>query len=291
MLKMLCQSPATCDNLSPPVPTNEQAREEDQYNISTPTLPSSLFQRKRSQFCRSSRVANNKDNRTTARMRIVSALRAALESAIDRETDYIDESMYRKEFEALIDAFEGEQTKQSPTMIEASEKIIGLLFDVKEKLTNEEYLALTSACKTIHYGDAAITIGRAEDGRERTIYRSSLQNMQEFINNSNLARQIHGNILNKNRRLEELKSDPQADVSLIEKESSEVDLLKAKHRSLVIQAHCYLTTARGDKNEGTIHDSLMELVNYASLNLSYFFTLNHSRNIEKKRKIMHEFEK
>ena len=104
--------------------------------------------------------------------------------------------------------------------------------------------------------------------------------MQDFVDNLNSARAIHGDILKKNRRLEDLRNDPQSDVSLLKKE---VEVLKSKHTSLISQAHCYLLMARCDND----HDSLLELVNYVSLNLSYLFTLYESKNILKKRKTIH----
>lgn len=268
-----CPSFRTC-----PIPTSEQPY-QNHYDICTPTL-TSLKHLSKKRRREEGRLPHEKDAEdaeddevTTADMRILSAFKRAIE----RESGNANV----KKYENLLHALEGQKIReQSSTMIEASEKMMGMLFDVKEKLTNEEYINLTNACKSIHHGDAAITIGRAEDGRERTIHRSNLQTMQDFVDNLNSARAIHGDILKKNRRLEDLRNDPQSDVSLLKKE---VEVLKSKHTSLISQAHCYLLMARCDND----HDSLLELVNYVSLNLSYLFTLYESKNILKKRKTIH----
>lgn len=263
------------------MPTNKQSH-EDHQNVCAPTLRSlkPLSKKRKIEghlpLGEGDEDDEDKDNEVaTAEMRILSAFRRA----VDLESGNVD----AKKYENLLNVLEGRQIRlQSSTMIEASEKMMGLLYEVKEKLTNEEYLNLTAACKSIYHGDAALTIGRAEDGRERTIHRSNLQKMQDFVDNLNSARKIHGEIIKKNRQIEQLRNDPQSDVTLVNKESSEVEDLKSKHRILLSQAHCYLLLAKCDNN----HDSLLELVNYASLNLSYLFTLYESKNIVKKRRII-----
>ena len=262
------------------MPTDEQSH-EDHHTVCTPTLRSSLkhLSKKRKSEGHLPRGEGNEDGEdnevTTADMRILSAFRRA----VDLESGNVD----AKKYENLLNALEGQQMKhQSSTMIEASEKMMSLLYDVKGKLSNEEYINLTNACKSIYDGDAALTIGRVEDGREITIYRSNLEKMQDFVMNLNLARKIHGEILKRNQRLGELRNNPQLDVSLVNKESSEVEQLKSKHRVLISKAHCYLLLTRCDSD----HDSLLELVNYVSLNLSYLFTLYDSKNILKKRRII-----
>ncbi len=264
------------------MPANEQSY-EDHQNLYSPSLRSLkyLSSKKRKLEGHLPHVEGVEDGENgengeddvvrTADMRILSAFRRA----VDLESGNID----TKKYENLLNVLEGQQVKhQSSTMIQASEKMMGLLFDVKEKLTNEEYINLTAACQSIYHGDAAVTIGRAEDGRERTIHRSNLQKMQDFVDKLNLARKIHGEIIKKKRRLEELRNDPQSD-TLVNKESSEVEDLKSKHRILISQAHCYLLLARCDND----HDSLLELVNYASLNISYLFTLYDSKYLKKER--------
>lgn len=258
------------------MPTNKQSHEDHQH-VCAPTLRSLKHLSKKRKIEGHLPLGegdkDDEDNEVaTADMRILSAFRRA----VDLESGNVD----AKKYENLLNVLEGRQIGQSSTMIEASEKMMGLLYEVKEKLTNEEYLNLTTACKSIYHGDAALTIGRAEDGRERTIHRSNLQQMQGFVDNLNSARKIHGEIIKKNRRIEQLRNDPQSDVTLVNKESSEVKDLKSKHRIHLSQAHCYLALAKSD------NDSLLELVNHASLNYSYLYMLYECKNIVKKRRII-----
>lgn len=254
----------------------------DNPEIRTPTLPSSLLKERKRCRVRVARDGDEKDkeynegneeDEAQADMRIIAGLRRLIASEADR-TDV-------KKYDQLLQSFEEQRLKeQSATMIESSEKVMGLLFDVKEKLTTEEYLALTSACQSMYHGDARITIGRAEDGREIHIGRSSLQKMHNFINYLNVARQLHGKILNKKRRMDELRNNPEVDVSLLEKEGIEVESIKAEHRLLIIKAYSDLMSVKSN------NDSLMEIMNYGSLNLSYLCTLyDTGQTVEKKRKI------
>lgn len=94
---------------------------------------------------------------------------------------------------------------------------MNLLDDVKQKLTDKEYTALVDECKTIHNGEASITVGRGPDGRERTLYKSSFEKIIEFNAKLSLARALHRKI----SELFEKQRNPEVDNS-IERELNEL---------------------------------------------------------------------
>lgn len=207
--------------------------------------------------------------RVAAEQRISNAFDAFFET-IQRESGHVDVQGFKALLEGYTERIEGllcgKKRKRQSTILESSEKILNLLDDVKQKLTDKEYTALVDECKTIHNGEASITVGRGPDGRERTLYKSSFEKIIEFNAKLNLARALHWKIY----ELVKKQRNPEVDNS-IERELHE---LRARHRRLLSEADFYFNMPINMP----IGDSMFELVWYGSLNLTYLCRLRYSAN-------------
>lgn len=243
---------------------------EEKDDLPTPTLPPSFLKGTKITGQRRAREeCDAADVQVEAEERILAAVR----SAIERESENIDV----KEHSLIVDAFlaqrqRGKKLKSSSSpssVVQSSEKIMELLFDVKEKLTTKEYLALLSECQTVHDGEASITIGRGRDGRERTLYKSSFEKIIEFNAKLNLARELHPKISKLFQTVEELKRNPEVDMSIVNQSTRELNELRARHNRLMSEADFYFNVA--------IRDPMFDLVYYGSLNFTYLFKMYELR--------------
>ena len=248
---------------------------EEKDDLPTPTLPPSFLKGTKITGQRRAREeCDAADVQVEAEERILAAVR----SAIERESENIDV----KEHSLIVDAFlaqrqRGKKLKSSSSpssVVQSSEKIMELLFDVKEKLTTKEYLALLSECQTVHDGEASITIGRGRDGRERTLYKSSFEKITDFNAKLNLARELHPRISRLFKTLEDLQRNPEVDISFVKDVKQELNELRNRHSRLLSEADLYFNVA--------IHDPMFELVYYGSLNFAYLFKLYELRMTAKR---------
>ena len=212
------------------------------------------------------------------------ALRVAAEQSISNAFDAFFKTIQRESdnvgvegFNALLDGYTerieglrcGKKRKRQSTVVESSEKILGLLDDVKQKLTDKEYKELADECQTIHNGEASITVGRGPDGRERTLSKSSFERIIEFNAKLSLARELHPKISKLFLTVEDLKRNPEVDMSIVNQSTRELNELRARHNRLMSEADDYFNRA--------IRDPIFDLVYYGSLNFTYLFKMYELR--------------
>lgn len=195
-------------------------------------------------------------------------------AAIELESGNIDSRKYTR----LVHLFteqrpDDESTPITPTC--AGESILGNVFDIKDKITDKEYMDLANLCNILYRGESSIRLGRGRNGLERKIDRPSLEDFDEFITSINAARALHQVIHGMYRDIQRIgkeycgEDDPisKLEISRIE---AKKHVLQDRHRQLIINAqHCL----------GSVQDrcgddqTLMEFVINGSKALRYFTTV------------------
>ena len=192
-----------------------------------------------------------------AKERILTAIRC--EAGNIRATEYTRITRLVETF--LEDSAEGDAMvpkyteRDNISLVDAAEGIMGVIFDIKDRvMTNDEYLSLNNLCRTVYEGEPVITAGRGEDGRERTVCRTSLKDLYEFVENANAARMVHKQIIEKGEK-----------GIVVSEAESEVEDLKAKHRVLMRRAFLFLQKVKNRAG----HKRLMDLIQHCAFNVSY----------------------
>lgn len=254
--------PSTCITCSPPS-SPRMSRAPRIHNLPTPTLPASSL-RDKIKFSQS-KDADDEDGGCQAKQRILAAIRR--EAGNIRATEYTRITRLVETF--VEDGAEGDAMvhkdaeREDISLIDAAEGIMGVIFDIKDRvMTNDEYLSLNNLCRTVYDGDPVITAGRGEDGRERTVCRTSLKDLYEFVENANAARMIHKKIIEKGDK-----------GNLSSEAESEIENLKAKHRVFMFRTYIFLQKVK----DSAEHKRLMDLIHHCAFNLSYVSMMLNSK--------------
>lgn len=249
--------PSTCTTCSPPS-SPRMSSAPRLCNLPTPTLPASSL-RDKIKFSQN-KDADDEGGGCQAKQRILAAIRR--EAGNIRAKEYMRITRLVESF--VEDGAEGDAMvhkdteRENISLIDAAEGIMGVIFDIKDRvMTNDEYLSLNNLCRTVYDGDPVITAGRGEDGRERTVCRTSLQDLYEFVENANAARMLHKQII---------QLIDKGDQGIVASEAkSEIEILKAKHRVFMFRTYVFLQKVK----ENAEHKRLVDLIQHCSFNLSY----------------------
>ena len=195
-------------------------------------------------------------------------------AAITLESGNIDSRKYAR----LVDLFteerpKDESTPKSPTC--AAESMMGTIFDIKDKITDNEYMVLTNLCNILYSGESSIRLGRDRNGLERKIERSTLEDLDEFISSINAAKALHRII---HRMVCEIKrisekycgEDDHVSKQEISRIEAHKDVLQVRHREMIINAqHCLASVQRRCGDDKT----LLKFVLNGSYGIRYLTTV------------------
>lgn len=253
------------------------------FNVPTPTLPPSLLKdrlkekvKEKGGLCREDAEEDKKDREGLAMERIL--------AAIELESGNVEFKKYSRLMN-VVHAFlreGGAKAKDAePISLEdTADKMMDVIFDIKEKITNDEYLSLSNRCRTIYEGGpkSKNAISGTEDGGI-TICPSNLLNFLEYIANMNVARMLHKEILRVQNQISNLSEEAEK-VSGSARKKIETEILNCKsritnvkdeHSKLMMKGQFYISEM---KSIAENDDTLVRLIHSGACNMAYMLMFN-----------------
>lgn len=270
----------TCCNPSSPIRSKSTSSTFDAYKVPTPTLPPSLLKDKvkeKGGLYREDAEEDKEEREGLALERIL--------AAIKRESGNVEFKKYSRLMN-VVHAFlreGGAKAKDAePISLEdTADEMMDVIFDIKEQITNDQYLSLSNSCRTIYEAGPKpknATAGIREDGGI-TICPSNLLNFLEYITNMNVARMLHKEILQVQNQISNLSEEAEK-VSGSARKKIETEILKCKsmitnikveHSKLMMKGKFYISEM---KSIAENDDTLVRLIHSGACNMAYMLMFN-----------------